>query len=226
MINELSLISGVSNLTFNQLYSRRGASTNNVHCTAFFAGSGGNKQTPESIMYSKRQAVHKSMGQVLGLHVIGLCITPRTVGARIALTRDQMLMWGKEDECDVEATSKTPGSISTIEKLTKGIQQTHIDDKHVVAVEGLHEKLNNSPKFAPTSGRGSRAHLTLGWSSDSKAVQTGFDLMQIIEKEQSDMSVGLNVPVEDATILYYGDGECVVYFDTPLIVNTLFTGKY
>jgi len=63
-----------------------------LHCTAFYAGPNG-KDNPDVVSYANREAVKESIGKSFQLTVVGIFITPRTVGARVCLSSSQMAIW-------------------------------------------------------------------------------------------------------------------------------------
>lgn len=95
-----------------------------------------------------------------------------------------------------------------------------------IEVEEEEELQKSCDRFRPTWGVGSQAHLTLGYASNWSAVQTGRDLMDVLECEESMVDTMDHLPIDGAAIRYYGQGRCVVYFDNPVILTTLFSGKY
>lgn len=110
----------------------------------------------------------------------------------------------------------------------------------------LASELSPSSRFTPTSGKGSRAHITLGCAPGVKAVTTGFDLMFGISKEKiedektkrdsiedgecdkSDHLNGDNEPtstyeVTGGVIRNYGNGVWVFYSEENLVAESIFS---
>ena len=106
------------------------------------------------------------------------------------------------------------------------------DYEEMLAFEMGHVALKDRPRFLPTCGLGSRAHFTLGYSKGCTAVQTGLDQIKIIEIEQSYHHGNAaskrprHVELEDAAVIHYGDGQCVVYLNDPIPVTSLFSARY
>ena len=105
-------------------------------------------------------------------------------------------------------------------------------DSDTSSLEGEDESplalLASRPRFAPTSGLGSSAHVTLGTVLGCEARQTGFDQMEIIDCEEKNLGNQRCrcLSVEGAMIKHYGGSRCVVYLDEPQIFKALFTARY
>lgn len=190
-----------------------------VHCTAKFCGYG-EASYPKTNRYSKQEAVKQAMYQITKLHVIGLIITPRTLGARIKLTEEQLMVWDNEPQTD---------GLETTEDLADSLKNLGLGESSQHAA-GRGKKLEkNAPKgkkmfdFTLTKGFGSRAHITLGCSEGTRPVQTGYDLLDIIKLEQN--LAGKDFPciaIPEGYIRYYGDGQCVIYFNKAKQYNAIF----
>ena len=106
------------------------------------------------------------------------------------------------------------------------------DYEEMLAFEMGHVALKDRPRFLPTCGLGSRAHITLGYSKGCTAVQTGLDQIKIIEIEESYHHGNAaakrprHAELEDAAVIHYGDGQCVVYLNDPIPVTSLFSARY
>ena len=106
------------------------------------------------------------------------------------------------------------------------------DYEEMLSFEMGHVALKDRPRFLPTCGLGSRAHITLGYSKGCTAVQTGLDQIKVIEVEESFHHGNAiakrprHVELDDAALIHYGDGQCVVYLNDPVPVTSLFSGRY
>ena len=184
---------------FGDLYNREDSSSDAVlHCTAFFAGSG---RAPGCKDYSSR--IQDSVGKVFKLCVIGVVVTPRTVGLRIRLSSEQLELWGKDDYDGYESSSP----------------------HHCEMVCQYHHGQAHS-QFHPTCGYGSRAHVTLGYARGYGAVQAGHDQMDVLNCEVDSFDDHNHVVIPEGALKYYGEGKCVVYLNKPLEYRTLFGGRY
>ena len=215
-------ISGRSFLSYDDIYSRQNASVQTIHCTAFYKGS--NQLTPDGLSYRSQQVVQKAMGRVYVLHVIGIAITPNTVGARVALNQHQMLLWGRNgDDCQELPHQNRDGRNvhpdNSLRNVTARLRTMSLTD-------GPYEELCKRPRFSPVSGPGSQAHLTLGWAAHCQSMQTGSDHLEVINLEARSLSNPKVIQLDGAVGRYYGDGQCVIYFDKPLDVKALFSGMY
>ena len=106
------------------------------------------------------------------------------------------------------------------------------DYEEMLSFEMGHVALKDRPRFLPTCGLGSRAHITLGYSKGCTAVQTGLDQIKVIEIEESYHHGNAvakrprHVELDDADLIHYGDGQCVVYLNDPIPVTSLFSRRY
>ena len=302
--NYLSLllfISAAGEIEFSSYYSRAASSSEALHCTAFFSNHG---CTKSSSAYLSQDVVEHSLGKSFKLCVVGFVITPRTAGARIALTPRQARLWDKDvfegnknrpdgftivtdspkysrrrAKGNVQATQATGipkaaprSSKSKAKQVKPGIsnplavlagsdsEDTSTNDsednedaeaatgtlsysdagnhspddqdyEEMLAFKMGYVQLNERPRFMPTCGLGSRAHVTLGYSKGTNAVQTGLDQVKIIEIEEgyhNNTATKRARPLEldDAAVIHYGDGQCVVYLNNPIDVASLFSARY
>ncbi|XP_034566591.1 uncharacterized protein cnp [Notolabrus celidotus] len=78
-----------------------------LHCTTKFCDYGKAEGAKE---YAANPAVTESYGSVSELSLSALFVTPRTVGARVSLTDEQLLLWpaDAEKEADVPAAASFP----------------------------------------------------------------------------------------------------------------------
>jgi len=83
--------------------------------------------------------------------------------------------------------------------------------------------------FHPTFGFLSRAHLTCGVAPDVNAVQTGLDLVEMIQKENETIQRSASIPEshdQQTVMRFFGNGTCVVYLKEPIPIETIFTGYF
>uniref|UniRef100_UPI0037E93A72 titin n=1 Tax=Semicossyphus pulcher TaxID=241346 RepID=UPI0037E93A72 len=78
-----------------------------LHCTTKFCDYGKAEGAKE---YAENQAVSDLYGSVSELSLSALFVTPRTFGARVSLTEEQLLLWpaDAEKEADVPAAASLP----------------------------------------------------------------------------------------------------------------------
>ncbi|XP_017284905.1 2',3'-cyclic-nucleotide 3'-phosphodiesterase [Kryptolebias marmoratus] len=111
-----------------------------LHCTTKFCNYGKAAGAKE---YAQNPAVVKSYGSVFELSLTALFITPRTVGARVSLTEEQLHLWPADGEKEVEsdvpaAASLPPGSRAHVTLgCAEGVQsvQTGIDLLQILALQ-------------------------------------------------------------------------------------------
>ncbi|XP_056404112.1 2',3'-cyclic-nucleotide 3'-phosphodiesterase [Hyla sarda] len=73
-------------------------SPNILHCTAKFCDYG---KVLGSEEYAQQEAVKKAYSKGYTLHISALFVTPRTAGAQVELTADQLLVWPPDAEKEV-----------------------------------------------------------------------------------------------------------------------------
>ena len=145
------------------------------------------------------------MGKCYTLHIVGFVFTPRTVGARIKLSSKHIPLWGHEDESEQQQESLS----------------THLHNLH----------LNKSQPVDSSSSCsfGERAHITIACAPGVKPVETGNDQINIINLERKQELALLPLKGEhqkEDKCQFFEHGRCVVYFNKPLNVLCLFSGKY
>ena len=184
-------------VTWSSLYNRDKSSTYALHCTAYF---GGRQPHPLANSYARNPAVTKAIGRYFPVTVVGIIITPKTVGARVKLDEEMLKLWKRDEDEDgghgttgryVPLSSKGKTSKKDRKKNKKQAQQAQslasrfnalqIDDdsdsdknsdKNSDSDSGKASKMSKTSSktwdFQPTSGVGSRAHLTLGYAPGGK----------------------------------------------------------
>ncbi|XP_075702568.1 2',3'-cyclic-nucleotide 3'-phosphodiesterase [Rhinoderma darwinii] len=80
-------------------------SPNILHCTAKFTDYG---KVLGSEEYAHQEAVKKGYSKGYTLHISALFATPRTFGAQVELTADQLLLWPLDAEKEVMPTDTLP----------------------------------------------------------------------------------------------------------------------
>ncbi|KAF5918095.1 2',3'-cyclic-nucleotide 3'-phosphodiesterase isoform X2 [Diceros bicornis minor] len=149
-----------------------------LHCTTKFCDYGKATGADE---YAQQDAVKKSYGKAFTLAVSALFVTPKTTGARVELSEQQLLLWP-----------------------------------------------NDVDRLSPSDSlpRGSRAHITLGCAADVEAVQTGLDLLEILQQEKGG-SRGEEVGELNRGKLYsLGSGRWMLNLPKTVEVKAIFTGYY
>ncbi|KAJ8344701.1 hypothetical protein SKAU_G00288940 [Synaphobranchus kaupii] len=148
--------------------------TGPLHCTTKFCDYGKAAGAKE---YAKSQVVQQSYGSMTELKLQALFLTPRTLGARVALTQEQLQLWPSDPK--EEAGSNLPP--------------------------------------------GSRAHITLGCAQGVEPVQTGVDLLQILQLQQQGQEGEKVEDLELGPLSYYGNGIWVLSLREPIIGPALFS---
>ena len=81
----------------------------------------------------------------------------------------------------------------------------------------------------PTFGFLSRAHLTCGVAPGTNAAQTGFDTIELIQKESDSLQKNIPIPEsnDQRTVMkFFGNGQCIVYLKDPIPIETIFSGYF
>ncbi|XP_033944838.1 2',3'-cyclic-nucleotide 3'-phosphodiesterase [Pseudochaenichthys georgianus] len=78
-----------------------------LHCTTKFCDYG---KAPGAKQYAENTAVKEFYGSAFELSLSALFVTPRTVGARVSLTEEQLLLWPADPEEEAGSTSLPRGS--------------------------------------------------------------------------------------------------------------------
>jgi len=211
-------LTGMDDLTdfkYSSWYGRDSSAMHNLHCTGFFSGRG---KENGSVKYADSMVVRNAMGQMYPLYIIGFVITPRTFGARVHLMDEQLPLWKKDD------FEQGTGS--------RRVSLRQSNNKFLKRTPHRASDVNSCPNlsyFHPTCGLGSRAHITLGYSTLSKgAVQTGFDLVDLVAREEQHAPMFTNldsVSIEGGELCRYDD-TFAVYLSEPLPLTSLFSGRY
>nr|CAD7257736.1 unnamed protein product [Timema shepardi] len=198
-----------------------------LHCTAKFCLGG---KVPGSLEYASKEEVVDSCGRSYPLLIVGLLMTPRTFGARVKLEKEQLTLWGGENE---SAKKPRPQNVNIHGSSYKDIQNNPGEkivkkDSFIYCTASLASSSQFEPSFHPTSGTGSKAHVTLGCAEGVEAVTTGLDLEEIVACE-SEPDIGgscLTYTLRRGWLRNYGESRWMLYFKQQLTVGTLFTGYY
>lgn len=106
------------------------------------------------------------------------------------------------------------------------------DGSSLVIVEKTDSDLRDEKKrFYPIPGVGKRAHITLGTSEGVRPVNTGIDVLEAVhhEKEASEGNItpkAFSLPDSKSQLKCYKSGLWVLYPETNLVFDSLFTGHY
>ncbi|XP_074663185.1 2',3'-cyclic-nucleotide 3'-phosphodiesterase-like [Tubulanus polymorphus] len=174
-----------------------------LHVTAMFCGRG---TVPECSTYEQRRAVREALGSFYVIEVVGFLLTPRTLGARVRLTERQLPLWAQNDTDGNCKDRSAPCYQGCCNDINLGMGST-----------------SYPPNFHPTSGFGSKGHITLGCAKDVSAVTTGLDLVDIIQCEQKCLSNTAHFDLNDKMqVRYYGQGRFFVYTKMPMFLATKF----
>ncbi|XP_046463777.1 2',3'-cyclic-nucleotide 3'-phosphodiesterase-like isoform X2 [Daphnia pulex] len=188
-----------------------------LHCTAMYNGVSPN-YVPGAQEYSEKQVVKENLNQVSTLHSIGWILTPRTFGARIKLTKNQLLVWNQNDTegnpKEAKVNTKTFITPITYGQNLRAYKENSTDqDPDVMG------------NFQPTSGNGSKAHLTLGCSPGVGAVTTGYDLVDLIRLEGINGSEVKTYDIpKGGWLRNYGNGQWVFYPTKQFLLESTFLG--
>ncbi|RVE69792.1 hypothetical protein OJAV_G00081390 [Oryzias javanicus] len=87
-----------------QYYKSKGS----LHCTTKFCNHGTVEGSKD---YAQNTAVQKAYGSVSELSLTALFVTPRTVGARVSLTEEQLPLWPADAEKEAESVVPAAASL-------------------------------------------------------------------------------------------------------------------
>lgn len=209
-----------------------------LHATACVTRRGKEQNAME---YINSEVVRNSMGKCFSLHIIGYVITPRAFGARLRLGESALELWGMNDieiepeehhsYSTVDSGNKRDSSSNTIEILNS--KEEEVTNLPPACLDTVPSQVKEQ-RFYPTSGKGSRAHLTLGCAAGVHAKVTGFDLIKVISHEQehkteedcNDTQKLERYDIPSGVLTCYGEGVWVVYPEQEVVVKSLFSGYY
>lgn len=140
------------------------------HVTAKYCGGDGGNHCKE--YYDK---THTALKQDFPTSLIGLFFTKDCYGVRVNLTAEQEDMFAMEETKNRE-TYAEDSNARTISSITLNSQGRIVKSNSYPGIQFIPQPIN----FQPSN---SRAHITLGCAPGIPAVQTGFDLLQLIEYE-------------------------------------------
>ncbi|XP_034395317.1 2',3'-cyclic-nucleotide 3'-phosphodiesterase [Cyclopterus lumpus] len=106
-----------------------------LHCTTEFCDYGKVEGSKE---YANNPAVKESYGSAFELSLSALFVTPRTVGARVSLSEEQLLLWPADAEKEGESASLPLGSRAHVTLgCAEGVEpvQTGLDLLQILALQ-------------------------------------------------------------------------------------------
>ncbi|XP_034251028.1 2',3'-cyclic-nucleotide 3'-phosphodiesterase-like isoform X2 [Thrips palmi] len=220
-----------------------------LHCTAKYFGSSPDESSKEYF-----REVKGNITMNFETTVIGIVFTPRTFGARLKLSQEQLKLWGGDDDGKAKMKTVLKNEIARsneddrVSSLNSAMAHHSIqcDSNNLATTDSklpmkkksaryfpnsqaslvyLTTKSEEDPDFHPVSGRGSRAHMTLGIAPGESAVTTGYDLLEVVklEEEEKDWPT---YPTTRGWLRDYGENRWVLYMKNKITVETLFAGVY
>jgi len=219
-----------SSENFFTVYNMKTSTTGSLNChvTAAFADK---KKFHQLEKYGRKPHVKNAIGSLTPLKITGLCITPRSLFARVSLSTEQSILWS----CDDSLTDQRKPCLTLNSLFGNGKQNTmkHIFHEAGVTLEGI-KNTNNFTRFTsmlssdyihPEFSFGSTAHITLGVKPPNKPVEAKQDLVRIITQELTS-SHHFEEHYTDFMVRKYDRGMWVVYFKTPIVLPSLFCAFY
>lgn len=203
-----------------------------LHATSKFTARGKSIGANE---YINSSVVKQSLGKGFRLCIIGFVITTRTVGARLKLSNEQLELWCNDDHEDPPVTvlnsavlKKPQLSHSNSDRSKEKLNSLEFRNTSVCFPTITEREIfYNEDRFYPTSGRGSRAHLTLACAPGIKPVTTGSDLILAVKCEQrmlgGESQKAETYMIDGGVLMNYGEGIWVVYPNSELLVSSLFS---
>ena len=196
-----------------------------LHCTAKFCGfqpKFPKKNKPEESVsletktYMKK--IEKYLGQVQPLKIVGVVFSKETVGYRVQLDQEQIEMYDQ-----IEDLNKLSRQYGPVEKKSKNVQD---DYKETVTIEEIENDF-----VCDFARKVNKAHITVATAPGVKPVNTGLDLLQVVQAEKltsnsDEDSKTFSIPESQDILKYCEDNLWVVYLKDALKVQTIFTGYY
>ncbi|KAL5005692.1 hypothetical protein ScPMuIL_016850 [Solemya velum] len=194
-----------------------------LHCTAKFLGSRRNCM-PGVEAYCQSEILQKAVGNVWPLMIIGLSITPTTIGARVHLNDEVMWhLFDSQEEKDFDNNFQTQNLSINIDKENPVPSRNadQVFNKQFSWPAYFENVSQNYPR------KGRTAHITLGFKHQPK--DTVQDILHVCHKEYILTKEHREIEafeVDGGRIHHYGDGVCALYLHKPFEVDALFTGFY
>lgn len=218
-----------------------------MHCTAKFCG--GSSRIVGAKTYHTQQTVQNSLGRAFTLEISSICFSPRTVGARVKLSEDQLSLFDKPEEKDWNGMRPYSASAKNSGGTSKAMPKEKEHSPEAQSRSPAQSKQSNGGKREPAKSkqdsgslarslepaytkpvaksRGRSAHITLGCAQGFESRETNFDVLRLCDMEASLTATDADfVPVTGGRARCFGDGVCCVYFDPPLRVSTIYSGLY
>ncbi len=204
-----------------------------VHCTANFCGK---RPSTEGCEYADSEVVKDNLGKASDLKIFGFVITPRTLGARVCLDEDQLVLWAQDDYEKVFSTDsgrEYRKKKKAAKKRSKKTDRQNDEEDQSQKIKFVDFEFSN--EFYPISGKGRRAHVTLGTRGEEvRPVTTGTDLLMAVKEEESAEAKGdgcqevATYKNEKLGVLrrYRSDLWVVYLHDKAAVFDATFTGHY
>lgn len=120
-----------------------------IHCTSKFTARG---SQPNAKDYMRSPKVVSSLGKYFEVNIIGFVITPRTLGARIQLTSEQIELWEQNDDEEPPVYERIyPQNFQTQENAQiENVQINEISSNNEQEAITKDSKINESSKDSTT----------------------------------------------------------------------------
>ena len=164
------------------------------------------------------------LGRASSLTIAGFIITPRTLGARVMLTNDQLTVYHQND---LEPFTVIPPPKNNSRGQPPPSQDIH---SNIQTADTRSCEPTLRPMEDTEAGdivgevRGRRAHITLATGPGVRPVQTGLDQLDTLLAVSSGQVTGHQLG--GGALHGAGQGRWVITLDTPLTVKTVYTGAY
>jgi hypothetical protein len=180
------------------------------------------------------------LGKSFRIHIVGVFLTAKAFGLRIRLTEAQRCLFDEREGTEqyseflkkpAEDDKSASTQITELERELKSIERgcSKIKSTKVKCKSKIHSCISGGskgvitflPKSSTTKGfripSKSRAHVTIGCSGKTKAVQTGKDLLDIIDLESRINSptpvFHQDFPIDSGTLRQFGrHGDAFVIY--------------
>ena len=155
------------------------------------------------------------------LLISALVITPRTLGARVQFTPDQLKVYNQNDNevevidtpqkpripCKSRVQVESPSCASLSEAIAACSSSLVVDGGRLEDVQ------------VPVVGR--RAHITLGCAEGVRPVQAGLDQLQVLREAPA-----RTIAIPGGLLANFGDGRWMLSLEKWVSVQAVFSGSY
>lgn len=210
-------IQKIDNLFYVYHLKASSSSKNLTHITACYTNCG-RRQGARSYSFK----VDHALGRLDNIQIIGICMTPHCLFARVILNEKQKALWGDNDAQNGENN-----------KLYEACQLCDLDETSNCAneknsnVSKIYSFIQNMGDYLlPDFGVGCTAHITLGIVNGFQPVTSKLHLQKIITAEMNERPRYQYMFPNEMIRCYGYDNFWVMYFKESIVIPAMFCGTY